>query len=40
VYRHPIREAELQAAREGRSVDDVGDIDEEKARDDFLIFFE
>ena len=40
VYRHPIREAELRAAREGRSVDDVGSIDEDKARDDFLIFFE
>ena len=34
-----MREAELQAAREGRSVDNV-EVDEEKAREDFLVFFE
>ena len=39
IYRHPMREAELQAAREGRSVDNV-EVDEEKAREDFLVFFE
>ena len=39
IYRHPMREAELHAAREGRSVDNV-EVDEEKAREDFLVFFE
>ncbi|KAL9178490.1 hypothetical protein ACHAXT_001828 [Thalassiosira profunda] len=39
IYRHPIREAELTAAREGRSVDGIA-IDEEKAREEFLAFFE
>jgi hypothetical protein len=39
VYRHPIREAELKAAKEGRSVDGI-DVDEEEAREDFLVFFE
>ena len=39
IYRHPMREAELQAAREGRSVDNV-EVNEEKAREDFLVFFE
>ena len=34
-----MREAELQAAREGRNVDNV-EVDEEKAREDFLVFFE
>lgn len=39
IYRHPVREAELQAAREGRSVDGI-EVDEELARDNFLEFFE
>jgi hypothetical protein len=39
VYRHPVREAELQAARDGRCVDVVV-VDEDKAREDFLAFFE
>eukprot|EP00579_Thalassiosira_antarctica_P005942 CAMPEP_0201902352 /NCGR_PEP_ID=MMETSP0902-20130614/54911_1 /ASSEMBLY_ACC=CAM_ASM_000551 /TAXON_ID=420261 /ORGANISM="Thalassiosira antarctica, Strain CCMP982" /LENGTH=278 /DNA_ID=CAMNT_0048436351 /DNA_START=92 /DNA_END=926 /DNA_ORIENTATION=- len=39
IYRHPTREAELQAAREGRSVDGV-EVDQGKAREDFLVFFE
>ena len=39
VYRHPVREAELQAARDGRSVDGV-EVDEGRAREDFLVFFE
>ncbi|KAL3811949.1 hypothetical protein ACHAXA_007229 [Cyclostephanos tholiformis] len=39
VYRHPIREAELKAAREGRGVDGAI-VDEEGAREDFLAFFE
>ena len=39
IYRHPMREAELKAARDGRSVDNV-EVDEEKAREDFLVFFE
>jgi len=34
-----MREAELQAAREGRSVDGIV-VDEAKAREDFLVFFE
>lgn len=39
VYRHPVREAELKAAREGRNVDGI-DVDEEEAREKFLVFFE
>lgn len=39
IYRHPIREAELNAAAEGRSVDNI-EIDEAQAREDFLVFFE
>jgi hypothetical protein len=39
VYRHPIREAELSAAKEGRSVDGVI-VDEDAAREAFLVFFE
>eukprot|EP00804_Cyclotella_cryptica_P010492 CCRYP_012320-RC/>CCRYP_012320-RC protein AED:0.25 eAED:0.25 QI:104/0.5/0.66/1/0.5/0.66/3/0/242 len=39
VYRHPVREAELKAASEGRSADAV-EVDEEEAREDFLVFFE
>jgi splicing factor U2AF subunit len=39
VYRHPVREAELRAAAEGRSVDRV-EVDEEAAREEFLVFFE
>jgi splicing factor U2AF subunit len=39
IFKHPLREAELQAAREGRSVDGIV-VDEAKAREDFLVFFE
>lgn len=39
VYRHPVREAELKAAREGRNVNPT-DVDEEEAREGFLVFFE
>eukprot|EP00584_Thalassiosira_punctigera_P000163 CAMPEP_0172535198 /NCGR_PEP_ID=MMETSP1067-20121228/7317_1 /TAXON_ID=265564 ORGANISM="Thalassiosira punctigera, Strain Tpunct2005C2" /NCGR_SAMPLE_ID=MMETSP1067 /ASSEMBLY_ACC=CAM_ASM_000444 /LENGTH=249 /DNA_ID=CAMNT_0013320111 /DNA_START=65 /DNA_END=811 /DNA_ORIENTATION=+ len=39
IYRHPTREAELRAAREGRSVDGV-EVDQARAREDFLCFFE
>mmetsp|Transcript_23163 Transcript_23163/g.36209 ORF Transcript_23163/g.36209 Transcript_23163/m.36209 type:complete len:252 (-) Transcript_23163:6992-7747(-) len=39
IFQHPMREAELQAAREGRSVDGIV-VDEAKAREDFLVFFE
>lgn len=39
VYRHPVREAELKAAREGRNLDGI-DVDEEEAREEFLVFFE
>ncbi|EJK67720.1 hypothetical protein THAOC_11212 [Thalassiosira oceanica] len=39
IYRHPIREAELNAARMGQSVD-VIQIDEAKAKEDFLSFYE
>ena len=39
IYRHPIREAELNAARMGQSVDGI-QIDEAKAKEDFLSFYE
>lgn len=39
IYRHPIREAELNAARMGQSVDGI-QIDESKAKEDFLSFYE
>ena len=43
IYRHPVREAELRAAAEGRGVDTVDprrDVDGDKAMEDFLCFFE
>ena len=43
IYRHPVREAELRAAAEGRGVDTVDprrDVDVDKAMEDFLCFFE
>ncbi|EED87960.1 U2 SnRNP auxillary factor, splicing factor, partial [Thalassiosira pseudonana CCMP1335] len=39
IYRHPLREAELKAASEGRAVDGI-EVDEAEAREDFLVFFE
>ena len=43
IYRHPVREAELRAAAEGRGVDTVDprrDVDGDKAMEDFLCFYE
>lgn len=39
IYRHPVREAELRALASGQDQKTVS-IDQEKANEDFLVFFE